>query len=662
VKTDLKILLAAALVLTTAPGVFSAPGDLLRARQAAAAGLGARALEIAFSGLETSPGDRDLFLYAVELAPETSTAGALRLAAAAKAGLAKKDSDNAWYLGLCKALRISGKPDEALSDCKKAMELDPTVYPPYRELGLTYAAAGNPRRAAETLQQGLELYPALSQAYYNLALILEKRGDSVRAYSYYEKGLATARRGKDPDAGYYSPLLLAGQERTARQRLREKKAWRVPQTIPGKSLGSCLAKFKAEFLKDNLGAALSRIDACVKLSPRESAIASDRAPLLVRLGRYEDGVKEYERAASLYAGKPDMAAFCYIKAAETWIKLGDTPKAVARYRLALTANPKDLNALKGLAAAQDSLSDTAGGIETYAEILKLDPSDARAKTRLEELRTDALTPDQMLAEMKFRQAVDAAKTELSPDDIKLFKAIRAAEIAGGVDYVMHNMLSPQGLIARKDSPDGVKLFLTAAGYKTYIALATRDAVKFFEGKDVGMRDIFQLRDLSGAPIFDAGGKLTAEGAEAWRRSADGTKTWLLKYEPVPQSPQAAKAAQAEQEMAAAKKRGYDEISQSEYTWLLRATNCPEDVLEKSPVDLLHFNDGSTIRYMACLADGSGCMPPGNSPKRTISTYIGKYRSGDTTIPGERSSAFFGTGSLKRYHFCEDGKIWEGETN
>jgi len=661
-------IISAAGGLTAALLFFSATAragaELELAREAAALGSEARAFDIAMSGfLPSGSGkggkavvpDRALFLYAVELLPENSPGRAKTLAAAGGAMLAKKSEDYAWYLGLCKAMRVTGRSAEALSNCKKSLELDPTVYPVYRELGLTYAAAGNPRKAAETLAQGVEISSASYQARYYLAKVLEKRGDSSRAAASYTKGLALAKRDPGLDAAYYRALIQAGLKRTAAEK---KKALpkKPDQPAPGNKqlAAACMVKFREEFLKDNLGTAITVSDGCLKHSPSDPQLAAERAPLLVRLGRYEEGVKEYERAASLHAEKSPAAALCRVKAAETWIKLGKHDKALAQYRLALKADPRDMNALKGLAAALEARSDFSGAIETYETILKLEPGNEKARVRKEELRSGALTSAQILEELKLRQAADLKKTSLQPEDIKLFKSIKAAEISGAVDYLRKKVPSYRGLVFERNTPEGTKLLLTGDGYKAYIFHATREAVKFFEGQGIGLREIFTLRTLEGAPVFDAGGKLTPEGAELWRRSSPGTKTWLLVYEPVPASPQ---AQQANKEIAEAEKNGYREISEPEYLWLLRATDCPEDVMQAPPVSMKKISDGARVRYLLCYIPNALCM---NGTNDKLPPYIETYRSGDDSISDARTStAFFGTGGVKKHRFCEKGRLWDG---
>ncbi|MCM2267667.1 MAG: tetratricopeptide repeat protein [Elusimicrobiales bacterium] len=618
--------------------------------------------EEALAAVKADPGDREALLRAVELLQDSPRAAAA-LEASARRLLEKDPADYAGYLALCKSLRGAGRAPEAVSNCRRALELDPTAYPVYRELGLSYEAAGNPRKAAETLEQGLELSSSSYKASYDLARLLENRGDPERALPRYRQAVSLADRSPGPDSDYYRALAKAGARRAgAAAETRQKPAARPKakaagappaKTLPGAA--DCLEKFKAEFIKDNLGAALAQSDACLKLAPASASLAAERAPLLVRLGRYEEGLKEYERAAGLYSSNASLAAFYRIKAAETLLKMGKGDKAVEQYRKALAANPSDLNALKGLAAAQEALSDTKGAQATYDALLKADPSDGRARARREELRSASLNDGEILEELRLRLAAPPEKSSAAPEDVKLFKAIRAAETAGAVDYVQARNPSGAGLIAQRKTGEGARLVLTAAGYKAYVFYATRDAIKFFEGEGVGLREIFKLRTLAGDPVFDAAGKLTPEGEELWRNSSRGEKTWLLPYDPVPTSPQ---AVQAEKEITEAMNAGYGEISEPEYLWLLKVTTCPDDVMKAPPLSVKEFKDGAKARYFICYKQNSLCVTDENSK---LPQLVAQYRDGEPDMTGGGAhTGFFGGPASKKRHFCENGRIWRGE--
>ncbi|PJA17983.1 MAG: hypothetical protein COX65_00160 [Elusimicrobia bacterium CG_4_10_14_0_2_um_filter_56_8] len=628
--------------------------ELERAHEAAARGSESRAFDIAMEGLKTAPDDRELFLYAVELLPDRSPGRAGALASAAAARLAGKPEDYAGYLGLCKAMRISGKAAEAVANCRKALETDPTAYPVYRELGLTYAAAGNPRKAAETLAQGVEISSSSYQAHYHLAKVLEKRGDSTRAAASYSSGLALLKNKTSLDAGYYRAMMKAGLKRTSVKK-RTARA-RIPKPAPHREnkelAAACMIKFRGEFLNDNLGTALAASDTCLDYAPSDPDLAAERAPLMVRLGKYEEGVAEYERAASLYSGNRPASAFCRIKAAETWIKLGKQDNALAQYRLALKAAPQDMNALEGLAAALEARSDPAGSLEIYEEILRLEPGNKRARTRKEEIKVATLTSEQILSELKLRNALEGKRTGLLPEDRKLYKAIKAAEISGAVDYLKKKVRYSRGLIIAHKTEDGTRLLLSGAGYRAYVSRVSREAVKFFETEGIGLREIFKLRTPAGEQIFDKAGKLTAEGEELWRKSVPGTKNWLLPYEPVPASPL---AIQADKDISEAEKMGYKEISEPEYLWLLRYTDCPEDLMRTSPLNMKTANDGIRLRYLLCSVMNAPCM---NQINMSMPLAIDDYRNNKTDIPDTKTStSFFGTGGIKKHRLCEDGKVW-----
>ncbi len=645
--------------LALCPFTYASPADLVRAREAAAAGSETIALELALEGFKADPADRELFLYAVELLPEKPSRYAPQLAEQANALIVRKGEDSAGYLGLCKAQRSSARTEEALSNCKKALELDPTFYPVYRELGLTWAAAGNTRKAEETLALGVEISSSSYKAFYNLARQQETLGGNSRAAASYSKGLALAGRYPGPDARRYKALLKAGLRRTANKaekKARAKPAAPAAPTAPARKeqAAACLAKFKELVSQGDTAAAAAQSEACLKLSPSDPGLAAGRAPLLVRLGKYEDGVKEYTRAAELYGPRKDMAAFCRVKAAETWIKLEKPAKAIEQYNLALAANPGDINALKGLASALEARGDVNSAITVYEKIIKLSPSDNKIRARRDELNASRLTNDEMLAELLLRQAIDARKTALLPEDILLFKAIKTAEISGAVDMLKAKARSSRGLVTEKKTATGTRLLLTGAGYKAYNFYATREAVKFFEKQGVGLREMFKLRSLTGAPLFNAAGRLTYEGEDAWRKSVAGEKNWLLSYEPVPQSPTALKAEKDVQEFTG---HGYEEISEPEYLWLMRYTDCPEDVLLATPLNMKTTTDGARMRYFMCFQERDPCM---NMVNKTLPAAIGSYRNGNTDISDSKTStSFFGSGGLQKKKVCVGGKVWTG---
>lgn len=649
-------------------------------------GQAGKALDICLDGLEANPSDRTLYLYALEILPEErSKYGALLNAVDARSGAGP--DDYARFIGLCKIYRTTGRAADALPNCKKARELEPTVWQVYRELGLTYSKSGNRKKALEFLSQGVEISSANYKAHYYLAAEYERSGDRARALKHYRRALELAKNAEGFDSRSYSGTI---EERIKRLSGKKAPAPKLPEAgkkagaaqpavqpakkaaaAPPPTLEACVREADGARKKDDFAGAEKQLSGCAAMAPQDAAVRYDHADMLLRLGKYEQAVAEYQLAADLFVKKSPgktpgpkalgMAAACHIKTARTWAKLGDKPKTGLYYQKALDIDKNNLDALFGLAEADEAVPDPAAAAALYERILKIEPSNAKAKQRLTEIRFTLLSNTELLAELKERRVVDPSETELSEDDIAKAKNMRAAEKRGAIEYLKGRTMVMSGFTVSRQADGGVKLLLTGAGFNAYHSYITRDAIKLFETKGVTLRDMFSLKDLKGKPIFDPGGKLTSTGITAYWQAEDGAKSWLLSYEAPPPPPDAPAPAKEKDpaEVTRAEKDGYREISEQEYSWLLVATKCPENILTEKPGEILKImQSAAQKRYFICYVQGALCSMRGTAK---LGLYIEGYRHGDTTIAKVgRTTDFFGSGGTDRKTFCRNGKIWLGD--
>ncbi|OGS07878.1 MAG: hypothetical protein A2270_02380 [Elusimicrobia bacterium RIFOXYA12_FULL_51_18] len=669
-----KINFFSALIVLSVPLNGLSAGESAAQREAAGyyeAGRTSKALETCIAALKRDPPDEGLYAYALEILPEgpSKYAGPLR-DIAAKASALKPES-YIYYLGLCKLTRGAGQPAEALSNCKKARALDPTSLAVYRELGLTYSRNGDNDRALETLTQGVDLSSGNYKAYYYLAAEYERRKEFPAALKNYRKALALLKTGENADRRTYSKLIR-GRINICSGAITKATGHRTPNRLTnqpadnpaaGKSAVAAPEKLfeicmkEAEDLKkaDDPVDMEKKLSACAALAPRNPQPITERAGFLIRLGKYEEAAVQYRKAAGLFPGNDPMAAFCHIKTAQTYSKLNDIPKTILHYEKALEINKNDLNALMGLAAVTEARADFKAAGALYIRVLKAEPSNAKARERLDEINFNLLSDSQRLEELRGRRGADEKKTAFSAEDLKLLKAIHRAERNGAVDYLKARTSYTKGLIMEKKEQDHIKLMLTLAGFKSYQNYQTRDAVSFFEKKAINLRDVFTLRDLNGTPFFAPGGRLTIEGMESyWAAQQSGNKTWLLPYETVSRSPEDDTLnAQTEEFL----KNGFKEISEPEYFWLMKVTSCPDEVLQTPPCGVKLLKTSKTRKYFLCYSQTAPCF---TQAAQILAGYVERYRANNTWIPENTgASAFFGSGGGEQHRFCHKGKIWTG---
>ena len=87
-------------------------------------------------------------------------------------------------------LTRSGRFDEAIAECKQAVELDPLSLINNIDLGVTYYSARRYDEAIEQLRKTSEMDPVFYYAHYNLGQALELKGDIVGAMAEYQKARA----------------------------------------------------------------------------------------------------------------------------------------------------------------------------------------------------------------------------------------------------------------------------------------------------------------------------------------------------------------------------------------------------------------------------------------------------------------------------------------
>ena len=95
------------------------------------------------------------------------------------------------YTFLGWAYSFQGKYDQAIDECRKAIDLDPEFGNPYNDIGAYLIEKGKIDEAIPWLEKATaaKRYDSYCFPHYNLGRIWEKKGDWVRALDFYEQAL-----------------------------------------------------------------------------------------------------------------------------------------------------------------------------------------------------------------------------------------------------------------------------------------------------------------------------------------------------------------------------------------------------------------------------------------------------------------------------------------
>jgi serine/threonine-protein kinase len=267
---------------------------------------------------------------------------------------------------LAYALRASGKLDEAIAYCERAIRMDPSYAPAHNNLGLALKAQGKLDLAIGCFRRALELNPEFAPAHSNLAIALKKQGDVAGAIQHYQESARLAPDAIEPR--YNLGLLLAREGRLdeAVERFQEVLGIRPGWALAHSELGNAyceqarwdeaIVEFRKAIELDpndslshcGLGKALlkagehseeamAEFERSLALNPELAGGQLGMGKCLQRLGRASEAIEYFEKAAQ----SERESAAAHASLGETYLALGEFEKARESLRRCLDLNPKD---------------------------------------------------------------------------------------------------------------------------------------------------------------------------------------------------------------------------------------------------------------------------------------------------------------------------------
>ena len=233
------------------------------------------------------------------------------------------------YLNRCDAQAFSGKLDQALADCSKAIELDPAAAFAFAIRGRLHSMKREYELALKDMDEAIRLQPRESGFLCDRASVYEAAGQAERAIEDYSQAIRL-----DPRAG--QPYISRG------------------------ILYSNGGKF-AEALAD--------FNAVINLDPKSHVAFFNRGTVYRRMVQYDSAIADYDEAIRL----SPTYVLAYLRRADAYFDKGQYDRAVDDYSQGLAHRPNDptIYYLRARAIGEGGHYDRA--LADHGEALRINP-------------------------------------------------------------------------------------------------------------------------------------------------------------------------------------------------------------------------------------------------------------------------------------------------
>jgi tetratricopeptide (TPR) repeat protein len=205
--------------------------------------------------------------------------------------LAKKPDDATVHFDLGYVYTALNRVEDAVSEYKKAVTLDPKMGAAYLNLGLALLP-NSPTEAVDPLQHAADLMPGQARPKFLLATALERSGKLGDAITQYQAAEKLDTRDFDTHLALGFALLRAKRPADAEPEFRAAVTLQPESARAHLGLGQCMIAQK------QYQAGVGELKAYLKSHPSDVKIRVERAAALVDLGNLDEAMAELDRAAT----------------------------------------------------------------------------------------------------------------------------------------------------------------------------------------------------------------------------------------------------------------------------------------------------------------------------------------------------------------------------
>src|SRR3984885_9338167 len=258
-------------------------------------------------------------------------------------------------LDLAMAYGQTGKLDDADEILRTALRAHPASLPLAEALAATLVLQARRQEAAGVLRTAIHRPPSDLKVRVLYLWILVQQDEAEKARQLATELLAEAPRNYMQQAGALNPS----------------------HTESRRNLGSVLAQ-----LKDPQGAR-EQLQKAIDLGDEDPAVRFELAAVLRTLGETQEAENQLKIYKQEAQKKSDLTqAYAKSDFADQKLAAGDTQQAIALYREALVANPRDASLAYKLAMAREKAGDAAGERAALEQAIQINPNLAEAQNQL----------------------------------------------------------------------------------------------------------------------------------------------------------------------------------------------------------------------------------------------------------------------------------------
>lgn len=240
------------------------------------------------------------------------------------------------------ALESVGRPDDALTDYKAALKIDPRSMVTYHLMGLNYAHRGDYKTAIDCYNEAIHLGLDVGTLHYNLGNALTATGRLQEAAAEYSKALELEPGSPDIHNNLGAVLVRLGK----------------------------------------LDEAVVHFQLALELKPNFPEAHLQLGGALIKKKQLDQARAHYTEAVRL---KPEMAA-AQFKLALLMAGQGDVQTAIPHFQAGLAYDPTNADAHFNLGAAYAAIQNWPLAAQQFAEAERLHPGDADTQKRLAEAK------------------------------------------------------------------------------------------------------------------------------------------------------------------------------------------------------------------------------------------------------------------------------------